>query len=88
MTIFHSLCNIKLNMLMLPSNKLNPGVDVEYLKSNALPQKDNINLMCTSLLTFLSLQENILGNVTVIRKIFFALNTFCDTEYGFFHLRA
>jgi len=75
-------------MLMLPDYSVEANIDMDYLKANTLPMKDNINLMSTSLLTFLNLQENILGNVAVIRKIFFTLNTFCDTEYGFFHLRA
>jgi hypothetical protein len=88
MTIFHALCNIKLNVLMQPDYSLKTGAETECLKANSLPQKDNLNLICASLLTFLNLQENILGNVTVIRKIFFALSILCDTEYGFFHLRA
>lgn len=62
-------------------------VEVEYLRSNSFPSKENLSFICTSLVSFLSSQENILENVGIIRKIFYALNVLCDSDYCFYHLR-
>jgi len=85
MSIFHTLCNPRVNLFI--GNGSGADVDGEYVKANSLPPKDAMSLICTSLLSFLSGQEDIPGNVTVIRKIFYALKILCETEYGFYHLR-
>ena len=87
-SIFQSLCDAQNNILLPLFGRSEQTVDPDVMLANALPQRDSLNLICSSLMGYLNtLEDRITTNGHVVEGVIRTFAILAETEYGFYHLR-
>lgn len=87
-TIFQSLCDQEINMIVPMYGYSGKIYDSKFVLANSLPPKDLFITICNAVIAYICSTPYKLAESRVMEGVVRGLEVISETEYGFFHLRS